>query len=442
MTQLSKNSKVKKYDILGIGFGPANLALAIALDGSLKKMKCKFLESSPNGIWQEQMLIDGSDIQNVPHRDLITPVNPMSKFTFINYLVEHNKFFDYMNLMVLYPLRKEYAKYIKWCADHFSQYVSYNTKATKISVKHCANKQSYYEVTANTGEVYLTRSLVIGTGRVPYIPKQFAALSSSRLCHLTQYLTYIDKLSAQKEQCLNIAVIGGSQSAAEILLDLNKTFPNAKIHSFIRKFSFKLKDVSPFSYEMINPDFTEYYFNRTHEEQLEIRSHLHTANYSSVDADVLNKLYMELYEQELDGNQRLFIHKNTQIETAVEVCESHQIKLVYVEKYTKEKNAELFDLVILATGFKDMGIKENQEKYPPILQHVVNNFEFHKVGFLAVKADYSLAAKSEHVASIPLYLNGLCETSHGLGDAGSLSLLSLRAKAIKNSILKYLDKKN
>lgn len=428
----------KSYDVLGIGFGPANIALAISLDEELKTLKCKFIESSPTGVWQEQMLLDGSDIQNVPHRDLITPVNPMSKYTFINYLVTHNKFFDYMNLMVLYPLRKEYAKYIKWCADHFSEYVEYNTKVTQITINHDLDKKPYYIVTTSNGDMYSAKSIVIGTGRTPYIPKEFAMLSKNSLCHLTQYLTYIDKFKSQKNCCLNIAVVGGSQSAVEILLDLNKTFPNANIHSFIRNFSFKLKDVSPFSYEMINPKFTEYYFNRSYDEQLEIRQHLHTANYSSVDGDVLNKLYIELYEQRLDDKQRIFIHKNTHIETTEEI--DNKANLTYVEKYTKDRSSKEFDLVILATGFKDMGVKENQEPYPPLVHNIVDYFEFSKNGFLTVDYDYSVPTKLEALKNSPLYLNGLCETSHGLGDAGSVSLLSLRAKIIKESILSKVDK--
>ena len=38
-----------------------------------------------------------------------------------------------------------------------------------------------------------------------------------------------------------------------------------------------------------------------------------------------------------------------------------------------------------------------------------------------------------------LFLNGLCESSHGIGDAGSFSLLSLRAKTIAESLRKQLS---
>ena len=40
--------------------------------------------------------------------------------------------------------------------------------------------------------------------------------------------------------------------------------------------------------------------------------------------------------------------------------------------------------------------------------------------------------------SPPLFLNGLCESSHGIGDAGSFSLLSVRAGRILAAVRKSL----
>ncbi|MGD7411917.1 ornithine monooxygenase, partial [Salmonella sp. gx-f9] len=66
----------KSYDVVGIGFGPANLALAIALEEAGFAGSCLFLERRPSPQWQPEMLLPRSDIQNHPCRDLVTPRNP------------------------------------------------------------------------------------------------------------------------------------------------------------------------------------------------------------------------------------------------------------------------------------------------------------------------------------------------------------------------------
>ena len=56
-----------------------------------------------------------------------------------------------------------------------------------------------------------------------------------------------------------------------------------------------------------------------------------------------------------------------------------------------------------------------------------------------VARDYSIELKTEAGTSRPLkvYLNGLCEASHGMGDAGALAMLSVRATDTVDSILRH-----
>jgi L-ornithine N5-monooxygenase len=73
-------------DVLGIGFGPANIALAIALEECGSGNSVRFIERRSNPTWHPDMLLDGADIQNNPLRDFVTPRNPRSRYTFVNYL--------------------------------------------------------------------------------------------------------------------------------------------------------------------------------------------------------------------------------------------------------------------------------------------------------------------------------------------------------------------
>ena len=54
------------HDIIGIGFGPANIALAIALEELAPQLSVRFLERRPSAAWQPGMLLEGSDIRTQP----------------------------------------------------------------------------------------------------------------------------------------------------------------------------------------------------------------------------------------------------------------------------------------------------------------------------------------------------------------------------------------
>ncbi|WP_414148121.1 hypothetical protein ACMGGR_02890 [Erwinia sp. BNK-24-b] len=51
---------------------------------------------------------------------------------------------------------------------------------------------------------------------------------------------------------------------------------------------------------------------------------------------------------------------------------------------------------------------------------------------VVVERNYEVKFVSQ--ANSDFYLNGLCESSHGLGDAGSFSLLSIRSAVIADAI--------
>lgn len=106
----------KIYDVIGVGFGPANIALAVAIEEKALGGQYLFLEGSTAPDWQAEMLIDGSDTQHNPLRDFVTPRNPVSPYGFLSYLKSKDRLFDYLNLGLEFPYRLEYARYVRWVA--------------------------------------------------------------------------------------------------------------------------------------------------------------------------------------------------------------------------------------------------------------------------------------------------------------------------------------
>ncbi|EOW6722807.1 SidA/IucD/PvdA family monooxygenase [Cronobacter dublinensis] len=424
-----------EYDIIGIGFGPANIALAIALEEFGFKGKCLFLERRDGPCWQPQMLLSGSDIQNHPARDLVTPRNPRSRYTFLNFLFEKNRLFEHLNLGLEFPLRREFAEYVTWVAQAFSHQVKYGQNVTRISLDKSATPQRYQIETAD-GAVWRARALVVAPGRTPLIPEVFTRASRDRVFHLTSYLESLEKLNARRP-LRRIAVVGGSQSAVEILLHLRQSWPQVEVINIQRGYGFRLKDTSPFSEHVYFPEFVDYYFSSSAAAKQNINRHLHYTNYSSADKDVIHQLYVGLYEDKLAGQQRVQILANQQITGYRETASGCTLHLTDSHTHRQQTVSDL-DGVVLATGFRNLGNGESEELCPPLLSELYPMIETQESGFLKINRDYSLSSRPG-CALPPLFLNGLCESSHGYGDAGSFSLLSLRAKDIWMSLSPLLQ---
>lgn len=419
-------SKTHVVDVLGIGFGPSNIALAIALEETESKLDVRFIEAAETANWQPQMLLNGSDIQNNPLRDLVTPRNPRSQYTFVNYLKCQGRLFDFLNLGIIYPLRKDYAGYVRWAASFFEHQVDYGIRAFKIS--HCpVNNRWRVETSAKT---YEASALVIGTGRSRNIPEAFVPFLGERVFHLCDYLGRIDDLKAELK---SVAVLGASQSAAEISYDLMARFPEAQIHTVHRSYSMRQKDTSPFSDHVYFPEFIDYFFSVNESAQDNLKRQLRATNYSSVDIEALHKLYMAIYEEKIDGRNRFHLHNNTVIE-AVQTT-NDGVLLTLRERYLDQIQQLHVNAVVLATGFRDFGGGEGKELFPPLLSEIAHGLARRSDGSLSIERDYRVPSEN----GLAIYLNGLCESSHGLGDAGSFSLLSLRSTEILTSLNKYFE---
>lgn len=422
--QAPSRSESRRVDVLGIGFGPSNIALAIALKEAGSTLDVHFIEAAETAGWQPQMLLEGSDIQNNPLRDLVTPRNPCSYYSFTNYLKCQGRLFDYLNLGLSYPFRKDYALYVAWAAGFFARQVSYGVRAQGVGFD-AAKRVWVVETSAGRWEA---GALVLAQGRSRNLPEVFAPAIGPRVFHLCDYLARIDALAPTLQ---SVAVIGASQSAVEINNDLMARFPDAHIHAIHRSYAMKQKDTSPFSDHVYFPEFVDYFFSIDDGGRADLQKQLRGTNYSSADLDVLHRLYTKIYENRLDGRETFHLHRNTVVEGVS--ADADGVALSLRERFLDRASRIRVDAVVLATGFKDLGVGEGRELYPALLADVAPGLARRADGALDVARDYRVEAQS----GLPIYLNGLCESSHGLGDAGSFSLLSLRSAEIVDSLVSH-----
>ncbi|MEV8516977.1 SidA/IucD/PvdA family monooxygenase [Dactylosporangium sp. NPDC051484] len=418
-------------DVVGIGFGPGNIALAVAFEELELGLSAHFFERNSGPSWQSGMLLGGSDIQHNAARDLALPRNPRSRYTFYNYLFERGQLFEYLNLGLPYPFRKDYANYITWVAGEFADQVTYGSEVR--AVRAGGDGGRFVEVEFATGERVQARAAVVAPGRRPRIPATFAAVADPRVFHSSLYLHRLDRFSARPRP--TVAIIGASQSAVELALDVSRRWPAATVVNIIREFGHRQKDLSPFSGEVYFPAFTDYYYDSTESARRELDRQLRYTNYSAADPDVLNALYVQMYADRLDGVERVRLIRNTAV-TGVDVSPG-AVRLELTEVHRGETSTVDADVVILATGYHDLTDAAGPQFLPGILDEVAGDVARAPSGHAQIDRDYRLLPSD--AGSLPsIYLNGLCETTHGLGDAGSFSLLSLRSATIATGIAKQL----
>ncbi|KAI9821380.1 MAG: hypothetical protein M1832_003387 [Thelocarpon impressellum] len=133
-------------DLICVGFGPASLAIAVALQDALtsatppdiprlrqRSPKVLFLERQRRFAWHAGMLLPGAKMQISFIKDLATLRDPRSEFTFMNYLHKNNRLVQFSNLGTFLPLRLEYEDYMRWCATAFDDAVEYGQQVLDVT---------------------------------------------------------------------------------------------------------------------------------------------------------------------------------------------------------------------------------------------------------------------------------------------------------------------
>jgi L-ornithine N5-oxygenase len=184
------------------------------------------------------------------------------------------------------------------------------------------------------------------------------------------------------------------------------------------------------------PAFVDTFFSANPEQKARLRRELVFTNYSAADIDVLNRLYVKQYSNRLQGKDSLTLLTCMETEACTPQPDGVVLSLRhFVSGKTAEETA---DLVVLATGFLDLGTGARREPWPGVLKTIAPILRAER-DTIDITVDYRVRLQGAADRGAPLYLNGLCESSHGMGDAGSFSLLALRSEAIVRSVWRRLE---
>ena len=106
------------FDFIGVGFGPSDLALAVAAREIDAAATGLFLEQNSAFQWHPGMVMDGAAMQISFLKDLATLRNPSSPYTFLQYTRAKGRLERFINLRDFYPTRLEYQDYLRWSLQH------------------------------------------------------------------------------------------------------------------------------------------------------------------------------------------------------------------------------------------------------------------------------------------------------------------------------------
>jgi L-ornithine N5-oxygenase len=412
----------RNVELLAIGAGPSNLALAVAVDELWPAdlaANTMVIERHENIAWQRGMLLPEAQSQVSFLKDLVTLRNPQSRFSFVNFLHSVGRLNDFVNMGSFLPYRAELSRYLQWVGDSLDKVrLECGVECTGVEPRRSPNGDiTGWLARLADGSTVGCRYLVIGAGRDPYVPDVFAGLPRERVIHSTQYLPRIARL--RTDMPYRVAVIGGAQSAAEMFAAVQRNLPRAKPTMIMRSIGLTGYESSKFTNELYLPPFVDEFFGALPEARTQLLSGMHRSNYAGLAPDMLDTLYRQLYLDRLNGHERLAMVTMTDVTAARE--DSDEVVLTLTDRRTGAVRELRTDLVLLGTGF----VRE----MPRMVRDLGEAIGLDRI---EVTRHYRLVL--DRPATAACYLQGVNEATHGIADS-LLSVLAVRAQEIAQDIL-------
>jgi L-ornithine N5-oxygenase len=418
--------QVPIYDVVGVGFGPSNLALAIAFAehnaGAGEPVTAHFLERQPRFGWHRGMLIDTATMQVSFLKDLVTMRNPTSEFSFVNYLHAAGRLVDFINHKNLFPLRVEFHDYFEWAAAKVDDVVSYGVEVVSVRPVHDGDEIAFFDVQASDGTTLRARNLVMGTGLRPQLPDGVTA--GSRVWHNSELLFRMERLRTADPR--RFVVVGAGQSAAEVAALLHDEFPRAEVCAVFARYGYSPADDSSFANRIFDPDAVDQFYRAGEPVKDRLMRYHGATNYSAVDVDLIDELYRRVYREKVLGTQRLRLFN---VSRPVQVVEIGSTVTAAVESLTTGERTILdADAVVYATGYRPADPT-------PLLGDLGSRCARDEEGRLRVERDYRIT--TDTVVRGGIYLQGGTEHTHGI----TSSLLSNTAVRVGEILTSIVDRR-
>ncbi|ABD13407.1 lysine/ornithine N-monooxygenase [Frankia casuarinae] len=407
------------YDVVGVGLGPFNLSLAALADG-LPGLRAVFFDQAPAFSWHPGLLLEGTTLQVPFLADLVTLIDPTSRWSFLAYLREHDRLFRFYLYERFHIPRREYDDYCRWVADgldstHFGTRVEAvrwdpDTRLFQVTIVQPHRSDQAGQSGASPTRVVTARHLVLGIGTEPIMPLAFAGMPNGRAFHAAEYQQRRSALAGLSR----VTVVGSGQSGAEVFADLLRAQPvtGHQLTWITRTPAFAPMEYSKLGLEQFTPDFVRYF----HGLEQTTKDTLVPAQwqlYKGIDADTIAEIYDLLYERTIGGaDVAATLLPGVVVETASQRDRGGEITLGCRHRDQNRAFPVHTDAVVLATGYA--------ARRPTLLDPMAGLIDVDDRGRFRVDARYRVATDAGltgrvYVQNAELHTHGVVTPDLGLG---------------------------
>lgn len=378
---------IKQTDLAGIGIGPFNLGLAALLSGH-SEVNAVFLDKTPTFHWHAGLLLPGTTLQVPFLADLVTMADPCHPLSYLNYLCQQGRLYQFYYYDRFLIPRQEYDDYCRWAVRqlpscHFDacvKAVSYDYRQERFILES--------ESAAGDRQIFSSKDIAVGVGTKPYHPEWLKNTSHPLIQHSAQF-TYMQK---QLQECKQVTVVGAGQSAAECVLALYRALQpeqiraGASIRWITRSAGFHPMEFSKLGQECFTPVYMRYFQTLTPQKRREVSAGQGQL-YKGISFATIGDIYDLLYERTIAGAPAgLTLFSNCDVQS-VEILPSGVINMTCLHTQLNQQQTIQTDAIVAATGYHHQWPQWFEELKGNVLQTDERNDYLVNEDFTAVRCD-------------------------------------------------------
>jgi lysine N6-hydroxylase len=406
---------VTTHDLLGVGLGPFGLSLAALADGA-GDLDAVFLDQRPAMSWHPGLLLEGATLQVPFLADLVSLVDPTSRWSYLAYLKARGRLFRFYLAERFQVPRAEYDDYLRWVAESLPT-CRFGQRVEALAWDGEAFAATVADTATGRRRTVRARTVVLGVGTEPVVPGPFEDLLGKRVVHAGQYLDVRPALL----EAASVTVVGSGQSGAEVFLDLLRAQPDTgtSLRWLTRTPAFAPMEYSKLGLEHFTPDYTAYF----HGLPQPVRDAMLPAQwqlYKGISATTIAEIYDLLYERTVGGRQvDAVLQPAVAVETARAEGEGYVLDCRQVQQ--DRTFSVPTEAVVLATGYAP--------RRPALLDPLLPLLDLDERGRYRVDADHRVALRCPGA----LYVQNAETHTHGVG-APDLGLGAWRSATILGAV--------
>ncbi|KGA51834.1 L-lysine 6-monooxygenase [Yersinia pestis] len=197
------------------------------------------------------MMVPDCHMQTCFLKDLVSTVSPTNTYSFLNYLVQHKKFYRFLTTEHRTVSREEFADYLRWAASGMSS-LEFSQDIQSVDFD---DQQRHFVVTTPRN-VYHARHVCLGIGKRIKLP-DCVTEQNDRCFHASEMALRNPDLTGKR-----VTIVGGGQSGADLFLNifLAAWGQPKQLNWISRRNNYNALDEAAFANEYFMPEYVESFY--------------------------------------------------------------------------------------------------------------------------------------------------------------------------------------